>query len=204
MILSKFQLDIRNFQGRKCIIDCQDMHRSIMRLFHCNRQEGNVLYRFNPKKMMVYIQSEKDPDLNDIPAGMNFKGKINMKGFEETISNGQNFYFDVLVSPTKKVMAEGAKNSRRKYLCSIEERLNWLNRKASQAGFAIKKVYENNSMIVTGTHKEDKGGRFHCKAVSYQGVLTVLDSEKFYNAWKKGIGSGKAYGQGMLLLSKIS
>ena len=75
MILSKFHLDISSQAGRNCVRDCQNMHRSIMRLFHCARKDGNILYRFNPDKMDVYILSEQIPDLQDIPKGMRYFGQ---------------------------------------------------------------------------------------------------------------------------------
>lgn len=203
MILSKFTLDIRSPQGRKCAADCQIMHRSVMRLFHCTRQEGNVLYRFHPQKLAVYILSEKNPDLEDIPAGMKFRGKKDMGAWEESIAAGQSFRFDLLAAPTKKVAEEGAKNSRRKFLRSPQERLDWLSRKAEQAGFSLVQVQENTSETIAGKHEEDAGGRFYCHAMSYQGILTVKDREKFHAAWKNGIGSGRAYGQGMLLLARM-
>ena len=40
-------------------------------------------------------------------------------------------------------------------------------------------------MYVTGYH--------------YQGLLQITDSERFRHAIRKGIGSGRAYGLGMLL-----
>ena len=42
----------------------------------------------------------------------------------------------------------------------------------------------------------------YLRAVCYQGVLQVSDAEKFRAAWKNGIGSGRAYGLGMMLLSR--
>lgn len=203
MILSRFKLDIRNVYGRKCVEDCQIMHRSVMRLFHCQRQAGKVLYRFHSQKQVVYILSEKEPDLEDIPAGMHFERKKDMSAWEAQLEEGQSFRFNLLASPTKKVAMEGANNSRRRFLRSQQERVDWLNRKAEQAGFSLVQVHENADEKIAVNQGKDSGGRFYCHAVSYQGILTILDKDKFHEAWKNGIGSGKAYGQGLLLLAGV-
>ena len=105
MILSKFRVDIRSPQGRDCVRDCQNMHRSIMRLFHCARKDGNILYRFNPDKMDVYILSDKAPDLRDIPKGMEPQGQKqkDMSDWEAQLAEGQRYRFNLLAAPTKKV-----------------------------------------------------------------------------------------------------
>lgn len=200
MILSRFIIDIRSFAGRKCMTDCQQMHRSIMRLFHCSRQDGKVLYRFNPQKRLVYILSERMPDLEDMPAGMKFGGQKDMEAWENNLTVGQCFRFDLLAAPMKKVAEKGIKNSRRRFLRTPEARLDWLLRKAEQAGFSLLQVQENTDMPIFGKHADDNGGKFYSHAVSYQGILKVEDIEKFSMAWRNGIGSGRAYGQGLLLL----
>ncbi len=202
MILSKFGLDVRTPQGRRCIRDCQDMHRSIMRLFHCTRQEGSILYRVHSRKLMVYILSAWEPDLKDIPKGMKFIGQKDLTPWEDAIEKGQCYRFDILVSPYKKVAQEGSNNSRRRFLHTMEERMEWMVRKAGQCGFELIQIQENECRSIQGEHPEEQGGKFYCSTVSYQGILRVLDKEKFRTAWRQGIGAGKAYGQGMLLLTR--
>ncbi len=201
MILSKFRVDIGSPQGRSCVRDCQSMHRSIMRLFHCARQDGNILYRFNPDKMDVYVLSEQAPDLQDVPKGIRALGQKDMTPWEEGIAEGTRYRFNILVAPTKKVAEEGVKNSRRRYLRAPEERLAWLQKKADQAGFVLLDAQENADTTIHGKHPEEEGGSFYSHAVCYQGILEVKDREKFRKAWRQGIGSGKAYGQGMLMLA---
>ena len=204
MILSKFSFDIRNRYGRSCISDYQNMHRSIMRLFHCSRKEGSVLYRFHPKTLAVYILSENAPDISNIPSGMVFVGQKDMSAWEAKFTEGSCFRFDILVAPFKKVAEEGARNSRRRFLRTYQERLEWMSRKAEQSGFELVEIQENQSQTIHGSHSEEKGGNFYCNVVSYQGILRVSDKERFSMAWKQGIGAGKAYGQGMLMLVGIA
>ena len=41
-------------------------------------------------------------------------------------------------------------------------------------------------------------------AVTYEGVLTVTDTELFCKALTEGIGRGKAYGMGLLTVAKVA
>ena len=41
-------------------------------------------------------------------------------------------------------------------------------------------------------------------AVTYEGVLTVTDTELFCKALTEGIGRGKAYGMGLLTVARIA
>ena len=172
-----------------------------MRLFHCKRKDGNILYRFNPDKMDVYIMSEKAPNLQDVPKGMEPRGQKDMSSWEREMAEGRRYRFNLLAAPVKKVAEDGVKNSRRRYLRTAEERLAWLRRKAEQSGFLLLEAQENADMSIYGKHSEETGGSFYSHAVCYQGVLEVTDREKFCTAWKQGIGSGRAYGQGLLLLA---
>ena len=41
-------------------------------------------------------------------------------------------------------------------------------------------------------------------AVTYEGVLTVTDTELFCKALTEGIGRGKAYGMGLLTVARVA
>ena len=86
MYLSKFHLNIRNVMARKCLADCQIMHRSIQRLFHCSREESGTLYRMDTNRLNLYVWSKLAPDLTDIPEGMELMGVKNLAGMEAAIS----------------------------------------------------------------------------------------------------------------------
>ena len=104
--------------------------------------------------------------------------------------------------PSKKVGAEGAKNSRRRVLREESERLAWLARKAEQNGFVPINVRELEAAQQLGRHDEKQGGRLYVDSYHYQGTLRITDAVKFRYAVRKGIGPGKAYGLGMLLLKR--
>ena len=108
--------------------------------------------------------------------------------------------FNLVAAPSKKVKTDGKKNSQRRLLRNKDDRLDWLNRKAMQNGFKIIEVQEQKEVRSTIRHPASKGGMMHINAFEYQGTLTVTDEELFKKAIKTGIGSGKAYGFGMILI----
>lgn len=202
MYLSKLVLDSRDVYAKQCMRDCQKMHRSVMSIFHCKRKEGGVLYRFNPDQFSVYVLSRIAPDPSNIAKGMKFCGSCSLDKAELQMGQASRFSFDLIASPCKKVTMENQKNSKRKFLETAEERFAWLQRKGDQNGFHIIDVGEEILPAISGKHDERDGGTFYCASVRFYGVLEVTDKEKFYHAYCNGIGSGKAYGQGMLLLRR--
>ena len=187
MYLSKLILDPRDVYAKQCMRDCQKMHRSVMRMFHCTRKEGGVLYRFNPDQFK----------------GMKFCGFCSLNKVEQQMEPASRFVFDLIACPSKKVPVENQKNSKRKFLDTVEERFSWLQRKGVQNGFHVINVGEEILPAISGKHDEQDGGVFYSASVRFYGILEVTDKEKFYHAYYNGIGSGKAYGQGMLLIRRL-
>ena len=203
MYLTKLILDPRNTNAKQCMRDCQKMHCSVMSLFHCTRNHGNILYRFNQNQLSIYILSRIVPDISHIADGMKLAGTRNIDAMEKMMHEVSKFAFDLVAAPCKKVPKEDHKNSQRKFLKTTEERLSWLERKAKQNGFCILQASEEVLSSMHGKHEDNNGGAFYCNSVRFWGVLQVIDPEKFYRAYCNGIGSGKSYGQGMLLIKGL-
>jgi CRISPR system Cascade subunit CasE len=118
------------------------------------------------------------------------------------------FQFSLLANPTKKVRVEAEngnrrKNGRRVALVTREERLAWLERKASESGFRIDP--DKVRTVPRGREYFHKPGhRGTLSAVDFRGTLEVTDHDKFRDAFRRGIGSAKAFGFGMLVIAPIS
>lgn len=80
--------------------------------------------------------------------------------------------------------------------------MDWLHRKAEQNGFVLLQAEEMEQSRSQGVHGKEKGGLMVWDAYRYQGVLQVADAALFRRAIAAGIGPGKAYGLGMLLLQR--
>lgn len=204
MYLSKIHLDIANDKARNCLCDCQNMHRSVQRLFHSSRKDSGVLYRLNEQNLDVYILSKIRPDEQDLPEGMGFCGTRNLVLMEQTFAVGRCYRFDLLASPCKKQGKEGKKNSQRRFLRTFDERQDWLKRKSQQYGFELVQVEEEQQVTIRGRHDNEHGGKMNGQAVRFQGILRIQNEELFKIAWENGIGPAKSYGQGMLMLRSLA
>lgn len=118
------------------------------------------------------------------------------------------YAFQLCANPTKKVSKERSdgsltKNGRRVPLGKREELVKWINRKGDQGGFTVDEATLRT--FPRGREYFEKHGQsgLH-SAVELQGVLTVTDSDKFYQTFTRGIGPAKAFGFGLLVISPNS
>lgn len=116
-----------------------------------------------------------------------------------------SFRFSLLANPTRKLAAprdaEGKRrNAKRIPVCTREDLLAWLDRKATQHGFSVKTDYIQT--IPRPRQPFLKAGKagLHT-ATEFVGSLHVTDPVAFQQALASGIGSAKAFGYGMLCLS---
>ena len=127
----------------------------------------------------------------------------------ESYFNASVYRFQLRANPTKKLrVGDKSDGTRRKQghrvpLRKREDIIEWLNRKAKAAGFAV----DPNSLRVIPRGRSffvaKKGGQGVHDAVDFQGVLRVIDRDKFRSKFREGIGSAKAFGFGMLVMNPV-
>lgn len=188
---------------RQALADCQKMHQLVTGLFDAARQDANILYRTNfvADQLHLYLYAS-----TPVTAAAEERYRVMQRDLTpwlEQLQPGQYLKFDLIASPSKKISVDGQKNSRRRILREPAERQAWLERKAAQSGFSICQVMEQEQIHVSGKHHAEKGGTMYHDAYHYQGVLQITDAEIFRNALQSGIGSGKAYGFGMMMVKKL-
>lgn len=200
MYLIKVVLDRRDARG--LLADCQQMHRFITGFFGTDRQSGQILYRTNlvQSKLCIYLYAQSPAE--HIPDNCEVKQR-DVTAWLDSMEEGQLWSFDLIAAPAKKVACEGKKNSQRRILRQPQERREWLERKAEQNGFVIHQAREQEQFHVSGKHKSDKGGMMYHDAYHYQGILQITDADAFRQALEKGIGSGKPYGFGMMMVKRL-
>ena len=117
------------------------------------------------------------------------------------------YRFDLLANPTKKLIIRDSSGvqtkGRRVPLLHEYEQRQWLEKKGRQHGFCI---FEDSRLAIDPAktilfrRKNIKGSHV---GVRFRGVLSVTDHNCFSEAFRKGIGSAKAFGFGMLLLQPL-
>jgi len=182
------------------------LHRTIMKGFPDNLKESNtpnrILYRVNFKSSSadptVLIQSSICPDWTPLISTSEFLSRDPLfKQFEYPKFNKFSIYrFRLYGNPSKKV--EG----KRVGMYKTEDHIKWLKRKAEIGGFKVLRVsIIKNELIKAKAHKNSKP--ISILGVQFEGMLQVINPEKFENTLKSGIGSAKAFGCGLLSLAKI-
>ena len=204
MYLSKIEMSLSEPSVRAALRDAQKMHQLASGLFQLPRQKAELLYRVQTdgNKVALYSYAAQAIDRGRILPGMFLAGERELNDWLASMEKGQLWNFDLLTMPFKKVSDGESRNSRRRVLRTQEERLNWLARKAEQNGFSILNVQEFPGEKASALHTEGKGGRLYLDAFQYTGTLQIVDVERFREAVRSGIGPGKAYGMGMLLLKR--
>lgn len=145
------------------------------------------------------------------------------------IKDGDILAFRLRANPTKKVGTSQIKdiragkqksNGRRVPLKTENEQLLWLKRKGESGGFqliAAKPFMELDDVILKeegsiksraymkGTQRtgDTTINRLSFASILYEGKLKVVDADKFRETLKAGIGSGKAYGFGLLSIAPV-
>lgn len=208
MYMACFELDLSAPSVRQSMRDARDMHRSVMRMFpdveqHNARKEMDVLYRVQSLRSgtRLYVVSQIEPKVEDMPKG--FKPVAPPKPLDAALDGmtcGNSYQFDLLAVPSKKLRGDG-KNSKRVFITDAQQRIEWLERKAQQAGFALEWVREDGQAKATVYGKDEHPTVTHT-GVRFCGRLRVTDEAAFRKAYIEGIGAEKAYGMGLLLLSK--
>lgn len=191
------------------------------------RSEFDLLHRLDfdrrGGRAVLLVQSAVAPDWSFLPAG--YALEIECKTVQEqyaAVSNGQKLAFRLRANPTKRVgksderahekykRYEKGANRRRVELRTDEEKIEWLRRKGADAGFRlagvrIKETIANVATIADGkikSFRKDAEKPMTFGAATFEGVLEVTDADKFREALKTGIGTGKAYGFGLLSVAK--
>ena len=120
------------------------------------------------------------------------------KQVAETFLDHSRYRFQLKANPTMR-----RKSDRRRLGIYGEDRLHeWIQRKAEQNGFNV----EPDVLDVGGPQDEvfaRSGVRGKHVAVDFRGVLCVRGRELFKQAFRKGIGSAKSFGFGLLMLQPI-
>ena len=204
MYLSKIEMSLSESSVRTTLRDAQKMHRLVAGLYRLSRQEAELVYRVQVQgqRVALYMYAGLPIDRSRILPGMLLVGERELSDWLSAMQEGQVWGFDLLTMPFKKVPDGENRNSRRRVLRTQEERLAWLNRKAEQNGFAMLEVQESVGEKESAVHPAERGGRLYLDFYRYSGTLQITNEELFKLALRRGIGPGKAYGLGMLLLKK--
>jgi len=216
MYLSRLILNPRNRRVQRELANPYELHRSLM----CSFPDGlempddeRVLFRVDTDGQTgaptVLMQSFHQPDwgwLDDSGAKNYLLPDTRWppdvfhnpatKSFELNLAEGQLLAFRLRANPTVK------RQGKRHGLYRTGDQMEWLSRKAQRGGFRIVRAAVIREDEETGWQRRAGANRrITLFAVLFDGLLQVVDPDRMSGTVQRGIGSGKAFGFGLLSLA---
>jgi len=196
------------------------------------RQKYGILYRLETDnrsgRIALLVQSNSEPDWSGLDADYLLGTEENpackrIGANYAAVENGMKLMFRLRANPTKRVGKSDAKADdkfkpsderkirRRVELRTDEDKIRWLKRKGEEAGFRLANVRIKEDVANVAAIEQSKisfGKRGNSSSltfgsVTFEGVLQVDDADKFRKSLIGGIGTGKAYGFGLLSIAPV-
>lgn len=216
MYLAKLTLNPRNRQVMNELARPYEMHRTLLSLLpeggiHQPRttdEAQGLLFRVDQTAQsptpIVLVQANQPPNWAILQAKQDARreaylfDRVDTKALELEFSVGQHLRFRLRANPTKRLSAGKGHKGKRIGLYKLEEQLAWLDRKAQQHGFVVDSTIPSRQ-----DHSEDRVNHLELFSVQFDGILQVTDPDRFLTAIQAGIGSGKAFGFGLLSVAPV-
>jgi CRISPR system Cascade subunit CasE len=214
MYLSRLILNPRNRRVQKEVAQPYQMHRSLMGAFSDNLKPGDdrVLFRLETARtgaLTLLVQSLTLPDWSWL-AEPNARGYLlpvdkpnpAVKSFDINLAIGQVLAFRLRANPTVKRRFD-EETHKRVGLYREEEQIEWLKRKGEQGGFRVLSVRTSNQDTINGyIRRDEERHKLKLLAVQFDGLLQVTDPDRLCDTVRRGVGSGKGLGFGLLSLAR--
>lgn len=207
MILSRVELDIERRSTKYVLTSPGRMHIAVESAFSGERKRR--LWRVDQlgEKLYLLILSEDQPKLDILARryGNEAAPEWQSKDYAPVLSRAKQaslWQFRLAANPTKSVLGEKGKRGIVKACVSVKEQEEWLTRQAEKHGFSLRsgafRVVQSKWHIFGKAEKAQ--AKVSLRGVTFEGLLTVTDEEKFREVLTKGLGRGKAYGMGLLTI----
>lgn len=221
MYLSRLILNPRSRQVRSELAQPYEMHRTLLRAFPQGKVQVErtaddaigLLYRVDEDArsgaLHLLVQSQQAPQW-DFLAGREYLLPVAdnpaMRKVDLQLQPGQVLAFRLSANPTKRLSAGKGNKGKRVGIYKEQEQEAWLQRKGDQHGFRVLHVQLSHSdMLKQADVIRGEGGDVHdlkLFSIQFDGVLQVVDAERLVHAISAGIGSGKAFGCGLLSVAR--
>lgn len=225
LYLSQLLVDGRCPAARRDLADCHALHQRVLHAFADEpeasgtaRARFGVLYRVEPMDggARLLVQSRERPDWSRLPAGYLRAPALGPKRVDDSyarITAGQELIFRLRANPTRRISDRNPAalekwRGKRVELRREEDQIGWLRRKGAATGFILLEAHVKPDIAdvrtldaavrVTG---RSEGRELTFGSVVFEGRLRVTDVSAFAQALEEGIGSGKAFGFGLLSIA---
>ena len=201
MYLSRVAIDVKKYESMKAIYNLEILHGMVERSFQGERQRN--LWRLDQIAGEDYLLllSSVPPQTNNVPEKIGYDNSVwetkAYDGLLSRIEEGSKWYFRVVVNPTVSLTTKGRKRGKVKAITIVSKQREWIKQQAIKKGFFLQDTQFDVLQSEWRTIKK-AGKEIQILAVAVEGILTVMDKEKFCQTLISGIGREKAYGMGLL------
>lgn len=202
MYLSKIQLNAYHPDVRRDLSNAYHLHRTLCRVYaEPNTQAPRFLWRMiNPQTGLILAQSPVEPKWEVLPR--QYLAEENTKNPIVEWKTTEKLWFSLCANPTvtRKTKPED-RQGKRHGVYEPAEQLEWLHRQAERCGFEV----------VTARVLESKREKYYKAKIKrdvvlgvahFEGYLRIADLTLFTQCMEQGVGHGRAFGLGMLMLTK--
>ena len=210
MYLTRMELDTDRRSTRKLLTSRSKIHGMVEGAFSGGRERR--LWRLDSLggRLYILVLSEEKPNLEAaVREYGNLKEGFLTREYEPLlarITEQSQWRFRLVANPTQSISrASTGKRGVIKACEGVKEQEKWLRKRAERNGF----ILEEGNFRVVGNDwhifrkREEKDRAVSLREVSYEGVLTVTDVEKFKELLCRGMGRGRAYGMGLLTIMRL-
>lgn len=168
--------------------------------------DTGFLFRIDPLpggRAIVLVQSALEPDWDYAFHNADYllAARPECKSFQPDFSAGRRLRFRLVANPTRRLSKHSPdikeESVGKRVPVPTEKLLDWLDRRGESGGFLITKESTTIQLGYSYINKRGHNGQ-RLRSVKYDGVLQVTDTASFHETIVSGIGSGKAFGFGLL------
>lgn len=218
--LTRFHLDPRSRAGARYLENPQHLHAALYRSMPTQpvdvRDNGRILWRIDrddPWDPLLWVVSPDRPMLDRLAdeGGRSVHGRVyesrDYTPLLTRLQKGQVYAFRFTGNPvrTGRRAADDAESQRFGHVTAAQQ-TRWFLRQAEAHGFALRpSVGGDADVVVTGRRRTAfwrDGQRVVIAIAEFIGHLEILDAPVARLALVRGIGHARAYGCGLLTLSK--
>ena len=213
MYLSRVEIDINNRRKMKDLTHLGCYHAWVEDSFpnsSTNENRPRKLWRIDNiyDKYYLLVLSKSKPDIEKLEKyGLESSAEVkDYNKFLDSLKEGMRAKFRIKLNTVRAYKDVKNPTKRGRIMPVPHENLSkFLIDKAARNGFEVKlgefEISKIDKEYFMHTDKgETKKSRKYIVSATYEGILTIIDLEKFKNALVNGIGKKKAYGCGFLTI----
>lgn len=151
---------------------------------------GRPLWRLDGDRLYI-VSDQLDTDRLEARLGKPIINTLDYRPFLDKLQNGETRRFTLTATPVV------SKDRKRTPLRTPAGMHQWAEGKLTQAGARLDAL---DILDVHATRFNRQGRKLTFHTVEYTGEITITDRDKLTQTMLSGIGHGKAYGLGLMLL----